>query len=58
MKPKVFALKAIVKVTLEQGSEVYPKHVITGVKESLKQADEGKLTLYTGIKDMLKSTIQ
>jgi hypothetical protein len=33
--------------------EIYPEHVINGVKESLKQAEEGKLILYTGIRDML-----
>ena len=42
------------KITFELKSEVYPDHVIKGVKESLKQADEGKLTPYKGIKDMLK----
>ncbi len=31
----------------------YPAYVIAGVKESLKQADEGKLTPYTGCRDML-----
>jgi hypothetical protein len=31
----------------------YPSHVIEGVKKSLKQADNGQLTPYTGIKNML-----
>jgi hypothetical protein len=41
------------KITFEQKSEVYPDYVIKGVKESLKQADEGQLTPFTGIRDML-----
>jgi hypothetical protein len=41
------------KITFEQKSEVYPDYVIKGVKESLKQAEEGQLTPFTGIKDML-----
>ncbi|MFI5136367.1 MAG: hypothetical protein ACHQIM_00980 [Sphingobacteriales bacterium] len=41
------------KITFEQKSEVFPNHVIKGVKESLKQADEGQLTQYKGIRDML-----
>ena len=55
-KEQLTALKAVMKamkITFEQKSEVCPDHVINGVKESLKQADEGKLTPYTGIKDML-----
>jgi hypothetical protein len=55
-KEQLIALKAVMKamkVTFEQKSEIYPEHVINGVKESLKQADQGKLTAYTGIKDML-----
>ena len=41
------------KVTFEQKSEVIPDQVLNGVKESLKQADEGLLTPYTGVKAML-----
>ncbi|MFI5161818.1 MAG: DUF2683 family protein [Sphingobacteriales bacterium] len=55
-KEQLIALKAVMKamkITFEQKSEIYPEYVIDGVKESLKQADEGKLTPYTGIKDML-----
>lgn len=55
-KEQLTALKAVMKamkITFEQKSEVYPEHVITGVKEALKEANEGKLTPYTGIKDML-----
>jgi hypothetical protein len=50
------ALKAVMKamkITFEQKSEVYPEYVINGVRESLKQADEGKLTPYIGIRNML-----
>ncbi|HTE00668.1 MAG TPA: DUF2683 family protein [Mucilaginibacter sp.] len=55
-KEQLTALKAVMKamkVSFEQKSEIYPNHVIDGVKESLKEADEGQLTPYTGIKDML-----
>jgi hypothetical protein len=55
-KEQLTALKAVMKalkVTFEQKSIVYPDSVINGVKESLKQADDGLLTPYTGIKDML-----
>lgn len=55
-KEQLTALKAVMKamkITFEQKSEVFPDHVIKGVKESLKQADEGLLTPYKGIKDML-----
>ncbi|SCW86127.1 hypothetical protein [Mucilaginibacter sp. NFR10] len=41
------------KISFEQKSEVYPDYVIKGVKESLKQADEGRLTSYTGFRDVL-----
>ena len=55
-KEQLTALKAVMKamkITFEQKSEVYPDYVIKGVKESLKQAEEGQLTPFTGIKDML-----
>ncbi len=53
-KEQIIALKAVIKamkISFEQKSEVYPQHVINGVNESLKQADEGLLTPCTGIKD-------
>jgi hypothetical protein len=56
-KEQLTALKAVMKamkISFEQKSEVYPPHVVNGIKESLKQAEEGKLTPYTGIKDMPK----
>ncbi|MEO6150066.1 MAG: DUF2683 family protein [Mucilaginibacter sp.] len=49
-------LKAMLKnmkVNFEQRDKVLPDYVIDGVKESLKQADEDRLTPYTGIKSML-----
>ena len=57
-KEQLTALKAVMKamkISFEQKTEVYPEHVIKGVKESLKQANEGKLTPYTGIKNMLNT---
>jgi hypothetical protein len=41
------------KITFEQKGEIYPEQVINGLKESLGQADEGQLTPYSGIKDIL-----
>jgi hypothetical protein len=55
-REQLTALKAVMKamkITFEQKSEVYPDYVVKGVKESLKQADKGELTPFTGIKDML-----
>ena len=55
-REQLAALKVVMramKVTFEQKSEVYPEQVISGVKDSLKQADQGELTLYTGIRNML-----
>jgi hypothetical protein len=55
-KEQLTALKAVIKamkISFEQKSEVYPTLVTEGVKESLKQADQGQLTPYTGIADML-----
>jgi hypothetical protein len=55
-KEQLTALKAIMKamkINFEQKSEVYPDYVVKGVKESLKQANEGNLIPYTGIRNML-----
>jgi len=55
-KEQLNALKAVMKamkISFEQKSEIYPQQVINGINESLKQADEGFLTSYTGVKDML-----
>jgi hypothetical protein len=57
-KEQLVALKAVMramKINFEQKSEIYPDHVITGIEESMKQADEGKLTPYKGIRDMLNT---
>ncbi|MES2448563.1 MAG: DUF2683 family protein [Bacteroidota bacterium] len=51
------ALKAIMqamKIAFEQKSEVYPQFVIKGVKESLKQVEDGDLIPYHGLNDLLK----
>jgi hypothetical protein len=55
-REQLTAVKAVMKamkISFEQKSEVYPDYVVNGVKESLKEANEGQLTPYTGIKDML-----
>jgi len=55
-KEQLAALKAVMKamkITFEQKSEIYPDHVIKGVKDSLIQSEEGRLLPYKGIKDML-----
>ena len=52
-KEQLTALNAVMKamkIAFEQKREVYPDYVIKGVKESLKQAEEGELTPYTGLK--------
>jgi len=41
------------ELIIKEEDIVYPDYVIEGVKESLMQAEEGQLTPYTGIKDML-----
>jgi hypothetical protein len=41
------------KISFEQKSDIYPQQVIEGIKTSLKQAEDGKLTPYKGISDML-----
>jgi hypothetical protein len=54
-KEQLAALKAVMKamkITFEQKSEIYPDHVIKGVKDSLIQSEEGRLLAYKGIKDM------
>ncbi len=55
-KEQLAAMKAVMKamkISFEQKNEIYPDYVVKGVKESLKQAKEGKLTQYTGVRDML-----
>lgn len=37
----------------DEQPEVYPEYVLKGVRDSLKQAQEGKLTPFTSVKDML-----
>lgn len=56
-KEQLTALKAIMqamKIAFEQKSEVYPQFVIKGVKDSLKQVDDGDLIRYNGLNDLLK----
>jgi len=55
-KEQLTALKAIVKamkISFEQQKETYPQHVVEGVRQSLNEADNGLLTPYKGIRDML-----
>ncbi|MBB5395778.1 DUF2683 family protein [Mucilaginibacter sp. AK015] len=55
-KAQLTALKAVMKamkISFEQKNMVYPQHVVDGVNESLKQSDQGQLTAFTGIKDLL-----
>lgn len=55
-KEQLSALKAVMKamkISFKQKSEVYPDQVIEGVKKSLKQADDGQLFPYAGIKSLL-----
>ena len=55
-KEQLTALKAVMKamkISFEQKTTVYPDHFLGGINASLKEAEEGLLTPYTGIKDML-----
>jgi len=55
-KEQLAAVKAILnamKIDFEIESRDCPDVVIAAVRESLKQADEGQLVPYTGIRDML-----
>jgi hypothetical protein len=57
-KEQLTAVKSILKamkISFEQKADAYPVHVVESVEESIKQADEGQLTPYTGIRDMLNS---
>lgn len=56
-KKQLAAIKAVMKamqITFQQGGDVYPEHVLKGVKRGLQQAREGNLKPYTGINDLLK----
>jgi predicted nucleotidyltransferase len=46
-------LSKYVKPFIDKEKVLIYDYIIDGVKESLKQADEGKLTGYTGIRNML-----
>ncbi len=55
-KEQLNALKAVMKamkIAFKQKSNVFPPQVIEGVTDSLKQAADGKLTPFKGIKEML-----
>lgn len=55
-KEQLTALKAVMKamqVTFEQKSQVYPEHVRMGINESKAQAEDGKISPFSGVKDML-----
>lgn len=55
---QLIALKAVMKamkVSFEQKKEVYPDHVVAGIKESMKQADNGEFYPYKGFREMLKN---
>ena len=57
-KEQLTALKAVLKsmkISFKQGDQIYPKPVIEGVRESIKEADAGRLTPYTGIRNMLNN---
>jgi len=56
-KEQLAALKAVMKamqVTFEQKSQVYPEQVIKGINESKAQSDDGQLSPFSGVKDLLK----
>jgi hypothetical protein len=54
-KEQLTALKAVMKamkVAFEQKQKVYLDYVVQGIKKSLKQVEEQKLTPFTGLKNM------
>ena len=56
-KKQLTTIKAILNalnIDFEMNNRDYPDNVVNGVRASLKQADEGQLIPYTGIRDMLK----
>lgn len=58
-KEQLTALKAVIKamqVTFEQKSQVYPEQVIKSINESKAQADDGNLSPFSGVKNMLNMT--
>lgn len=55
-KEQLDALKAVMKamkISFKQTEAAYPESVVQEVKSSLQQAENGNLSIYTGIKDML-----
>ncbi len=53
---QLVALKAVMKamkVSFEQKKDIYPDHVIAGIKKSIQQADEGQLSPYKDMREML-----
>ncbi|WP_342645033.1 DUF2683 family protein [Mucilaginibacter sp. CSA2-8R] len=57
-KEQLDALKAVMKamkISFKQTETAYPEAVVQGVKNSLQQAENGNLSTYTGIKDMLEA---
>ncbi|QXV66956.1 hypothetical protein INP83_07705 [Mucilaginibacter sp. 21P] len=55
-KEQLAAVKAVMKamkITFEQTEKTYPAQVVEGVKQSLRQANEGKLTAFTSVQDIL-----
>jgi hypothetical protein len=57
-KEQLDALKAVMKamkISFKQTETAYPEGVVQGIKASLQQAEDGTLSTYTGIKDMLEA---
>lgn len=55
-KEQLTAVKAIMKamkISFEQKSENLPEHVLLGIKEALKEIENGQSKPYTGMKDLL-----
>ncbi|MDQ7949267.1 MAG: hypothetical protein REI78_10355 [Pedobacter sp.] len=55
-KEQLVAVKAVMKamkINFKKSKESLPDEVVSEVKKSLKQAENGKLKAYKGIKEML-----
>jgi len=56
-KEQLMAIKAVMKamkIAFEQKKDIYPSHVVEGVKKSLAQAESGELIAYEGLDSLLK----
>ena len=49
------AIKEILEISFEQSEELYPKHVLAGLEEGIRQSKNGETKTYAEVKDLLAS---